>query len=498
MLFLYLYHFKTTKYNNMKRNLVLRGYQEGAVDHIMKTPVCVLAIAPNGGKTEISIKVIDRYLQKNPNAKILVLPHSTNVLKDNYYDRLEETKANFTYSKEFDPNSSVHISLPNSEKKITGKYDFVIVDEAHENYFATREQRLIKNINPSKQLLLTGTPSIFIRKGGFDIFFIAANQIPEIYSAKLNLELVASNYKWLGNYTNDHEVKKSFMFNVDDTRKTLEAVMDKLLQRLQTKFTPVQFNHPSWVTKFKNWAFTYDQIGKTMIACKTISQANTVYDILKNEHNMNVGLSHSLNDTESSIINDFKAGEYNVLVVVNRGRLGFSDVNLMNLIDMTGTHNPDIIFQMFCRVLRGTPDMTKYYMKVTPKELHNMSLTHLSVCAGLMLTDIKFLKIYNGRNFNDIQIPIIRGNRPSPTVGSTSGSGGTRPNPVTRNILPEFTYNVVDTMKSVLHDAENIASIYKMTTIGHVKYTLGHSKQRPKLTFEDIVESCRGNLSLVE
>jgi len=482
----------------MKRDLILRGYQEPAVDHIMNTPICVLAIAPNGGKTEISIEVISRYLKLNPNAKILILPHSTNVLKDNYYNRLEGLNLNFTYSKDFDPNTSVHISLPNSDRKIVGHYAFVIVDEAHENYFAPREQRLIGRINPSKQLLLTGTPSIFIRKGGYDIFKIASNEIPKEHQATLNLECVASNYKWMPHYNGINEVKASFMFNVDDTRKTLEAVMEQLLMRLQTKFTPEQFNHPSWVTKFKKWAFTYDQIGKTIIACKTISQANMVYDILKNEHDMNVGMSHSENDMDSVVIDDFKLGKLKILVVVNRARLGFSDVNLMNLIDITGTHNIDIIFQMFCRVLRGTPDVEKYYMKVTPKELHNMSVTHISVCAALMLTDRKFLEVYNGRNFNDIQIPVIRGNRPTPRGGSGGSRGGSRPNPVTRNILPEFTYNAIDTMKSVLHDAENPVSIYKMTTIARAKYILGHSKKRPTLTFEDILESCRGNLSLVE
>jgi len=478
----------------MKRQLILRGYQEPAVDYIMNTAITVLAIAPNGGKTEISIKVIDRYLQRFPNAKVLVLTHSTNVLKDNYYDRVDSTHVNFTYSKEFDPNVSVHIGLPHSHKKTLDHYDFVIVDEAHENYFAAREQKLIKRVNPSKQLLLTGTPSKFIFRGGFNIFPIAANQIPNIYSAKLNLELVASNYKWLGYYNNDNEVKRSFMFDVDDTRKTLESVMDKLLQRLQTKFTPEQFNHPSLVTKFKKWAFTYDQIGKTMIACKNIEQANMVYDILKTEHDMNVGLSHSKNDSDSSVMDRFKSNEFNVLVVVNRGRLGYNDDDLMNLIDITGTHNPDVIFQMFCRVLRGTQDVTKYYMKVTPKELHNMALTHLSVCAGLMLTDIKFLTTFNGKNLNGMQTPVIRGSKPT----TSGGSGGTRVKPETRNILPEFTHDVVDTMKSVIHDAENVASIYKMTTIGNAKYILGYSKNRPKQTFEDMIESCRGDLSLVD
>ena len=289
------------------------------------------------------------------------------------------------------------------------------------------------------------------------------------------------------------------MFDVDDTRKTLEAVMEKLLQRLQTNFTPEQFNHPSWVTKFKKWAFTYDQIGKTMIACKNIAQADMIYNILKTEHNMNVGISHSENDLDSSVMNRFKANEFNVLVVVNRGQLGYSDDDLMNLIDITGTHNPNRIFQMFCRVLRGTQDMVKYYMKVTPKELHNMSLTHLSVCAGLMLTDINFLTNFNGKNFNDIQIPIVKSTKPTPIGGSSGGNGGLRPNPATRNILPEFTYDIIDTMKSVLHDTENITSIYKKTTISEVKYILGYSKTKPiaKLTLDYFIKSGRGNLQLI-
>ena len=483
----------------MKRQLVLRGYQEPAVDHIMKTPICVLAIAPNGGKTEISIKVIGRYLVENPKARVLVLPHSTNVLKDNYFDRLEEINLNFTYSKDFDPNASVHICLPNSESRVKGHYDFIIVDEAHENYFAPREKRIIRNAKPTKQLLLTGTPSKFLYENSvndnkYDIFAIALNEIPSIYSAKLNMELVASDYKWLGHYDNNNEVKKNYVFNVNDTRKTLEAVMEKLIQRLQTKFSPQQFNHPDFFwTKVKKWAFTYDQIGKTMIACKTIRQADMVYNILKNEHEMDVEISHSENDVDSEVVARFKNNEFNILVVVNRGRLGYSDDDLMNIIDMTGTHNPDIIYQMFCRALRGTSDMQKYYVKVTPKELHNMSLTHLSVCAALMLTDREYLLTYNGRNFNDIKIPILKGSKP--VSGGTSGGGGSiRNNPITRNMLPEFTYDVVDTMRSVLCDLNNTASIYKETTMGRVKYMLGYSKNRPPLSFDDILKSCRGEM----
>ena len=149
----------------------------------------------------------------------------------------------FTYCIDFDPQKQVHICLPNSESKINGKYDFLIVDEAHENYLAERVQRIITNVKPTKQLLLTGTPSKFIKKGGYDILTLAANEISEEWFAKLNIELVASNYKWKGKYNNDHEVKSNFKFNIKDTKKTLDSVILKLIERVKRGYTPEQFNN---------------------------------------------------------------------------------------------------------------------------------------------------------------------------------------------------------------------------------------------------------------
>ena len=478
----------------MKRQLILRDYQEPAADYIMNHNRTVLAVAPNGGKTEISIVVIERYLKSFPNNKVLVLTHSTNVLLDNYYDRVEELDVSFTYSKTFDSNANVHFSLPHSEDKMNDNYDFIIVDEAHENYFARRVQRIVTSTNPPKQLLLTGTPSKFIYAGGYDIFAVASNEISEKYFAKLNIDLVASSYDLMTHYNRDLEVNSNYVFDVDDTKKTLESVLNKLIKRLGSKFSPREFNHPSFITKIKNWAFTYENIGKTLIACRNTAQADDVYEIFKAK-GVKVGISHYGNDGDSSEITKFKNNEYDVLVVVNRARLGYSDSDLMNIIDMTGTHNPDIIYQMFSRVLRGTPDDQKYYLKVTPRKLRNMDLTHISVCAALMLTDREYLLRFNGRNFNDLVIPVIRTPRRSDS-GSSGGSGGSRrSNNVT---LPEFTLDIIDTFKNILHNLDNEASIYKSTTIGKVKYELGFSKRRPPLTFEDILEGCRGDLSLVE
>lgn len=473
-----------------KRTLILRDYQEPASNYVLGSKKCVLAIAPGGGKTEITIDVVEKYLKLFTKAKVLILTHSTNVLLDNFVDRLKEIKVSFTYSTNLDEDVQVHLCLPTSEHKIKGHYDFVVIDEAHENYLAPRVQRIINKIKPSKQLLLTGTPSKFILKNKeyeaknkkanvlnaeplFDIYVIASNEISSEWFAKLNIELVASDYKWSGYYDSNNEVIKSFMFTYDDTKSTLEVVIEKLMARIKYGLKAEQFNHPSFLTKIKTWAFAYKTIGKTMIVCKRQEQAEMVNKILL-EMGVNSAVSHSECDVNGDIITEFKNNMYDVLVVVNRGKLGYNDVNLMNIIDMSGTHNPDVIYQMFSRVLRGGPETQKFYLKLTPKELHNMSLTHLSMCGALMLTDKNYLLLFDGKNFNNLEIPVIKGKRTSTGSGGTSRGGSNKKN---QNILPEFTFDVIDLFKDILHNLGNPVSIYKMTTINEVKETLGYNNK---------------------
>jgi len=141
----------------------------------------------------------------------------------------------FTYSDDLRSDSSVHVCIPANEHKIRGSYDFLIVDEAHENYLANRVQKIIDKINPTKQLLLTATPSKFIYESGYDIFAIALDELEEKYFAKLNIELVASNYSWSENdYNQDDEVKTTFNYTMEDTRKTIESVVLSLLNRLNS------------------------------------------------------------------------------------------------------------------------------------------------------------------------------------------------------------------------------------------------------------------------
>ena len=455
----------------MKRDLILRDYQIPASDFALNNNKVILAVAPNGGKTEISIDVLEKLLVSKPKYRALILTHSTNVLKNNYTERLDNIKTNLSYSTTFDKTCQIHICLPNSENKIKGEYAFLIVDEAHENYLAKRIQRIIEKIKPKKQLLLTGTPSRFIKEGGWTLYTIAANEIPKEYFAKLQVELVVSNYNWAKNLNNYLDVKKEYIFQKNDTKNTLESILLKLIDRLKKGLAPEEFNNPSFLTKVKSWAYTYKKLGKTLIVCRSISQANDVNSILI-ENGVNSAVSNSETDLDSLEIQNFKNNMYNVLVVVDRARLGYSDDDLYNIIDMSGTHNPNIIYQIFSRVLRGTPDMQKYYLKVTTQEYGMMDYTHACVSAALMLTDNKYLSTFNGNNFNGINIPVIKQPKSPKTGGHSVGSGSKLKQK--KFLFPEFTNDVIDMFKNIIHNLDEPVSIYKTTTIGEVRAVLSN------------------------
>lgn len=469
-----------------KRKLTLREYQYAPFYASKLKKRLVLALAPGSGKTEIAIAVIEDYLKTNPNHRVLVLAHSTNVLKDNFYERIQDLDVDFSFSSEPSDNSQVHICIPHAELQL-GKYNFVIIDEAHENYLADRVQRILKTSKCSKELLLTGTPSKFIKEGTYEIYTLAANEINDDFFAKLSIELIASEYLWKDNYNKDLEIKADFEFTEEDTRKTLENVLIELLKRVSTNVHAETFNRRTLLNKAKIWLNTYKKLGKSLIVCKSIEQSEVVYEILKDKQ-VDVKLSNSKCDPDNEIVGEFKKCENGVLVVVNRARLGYNDEKLMNLIDLSGSKNPDIIYQMMCRVLRGNPEQQKYYLKVTPKDDINRAITSTSVNAALMLTDREYLSTYNGDNFNDLVIPVIR----SEYTKTTKGTKNRKPNKT--NIFPQFTNDVINTFKMILEDcSKNTNSIYKLTTIGDVRRAFGERVYK-NLDILDIIKSCAGDM----
>ena len=147
------------------------GYQTYSANKLLadcqKTGVeaAVLAASPGSGKTTISHIVISKYIKQHPNAKVLVLTHGQNLLKNQYIESLQNPHVEVSYTfGEFGQDVQVQIGLPQAIKKYPYNFvDLLIVDECHEFYLKKMVQNIVKKLKPKHQLLMTGSPSGAIR-----------------------------------------------------------------------------------------------------------------------------------------------------------------------------------------------------------------------------------------------------------------------------------------------------------------------------------------------
>lgn len=342
------------------------SYQIHAANKVFKDALgmfnkaAVLAGVPGCGKTTISHIVISRYLKKYPNARIVVLTHGQNILKNQYIESLEDAHVpiDFTFG-EFDSGAQVLVGLPHSIKKLPlNKVDLLVVDECHEYYLKPMVQRILKAIKPKHQVLLTGSPSEFnlLKKQGerYAITYICGNDLMDndVFSA-VEMDVVPVQYK-------------------KNSREALHSMLD----------------HANKKGK---------DLSKIMVAVKTVNEAKNVSYYLRSI-GRKVALSTHKNDRNNTMIKDFKNGEYDALVVVMRGILGFSDNNITGLFDLRCSDSVDISNQLFARVLRKHPDnIQKFYYRCGEKRKDfNDQVIMLHKIKAMMRKDI-FVK-YNGHN----------------------------------------------------------------------------------------------------
>lgn len=347
----------------------------------------VLAACPAAGKTIMAIYSIESYIMQNPRSRILVLTHGTTVLRTQFYDELIKIKPAFKYSivtegkKIAENQSPVIIALPQTLNCLNklNKYDLVVVDEAHQFYFADMVQNILKKVKPNHQLLLTGTPSSFVAKK-FPTIPISVGQLMDYGMVEdLTIEISGSAYNFdFRDYNKLQELKTGIEIKASETNKTLIEL-----------FSAVK-------TSIK---------GKTLIACKSIEQAKQINKYIQGE-NYNTAISTHDLDKDSIEISRFKKDKNcQVLIVVYRGILGFNFPELETVIDMTFSQNLNRIFQLLARVIRKHPEgNTKKFIKVAPlnlQEYFNYIMT-----AVMCLTDIRYYTKYNGKNFVELEIPV--------------------------------------------------------------------------------------------
>ena len=213
-------------------SIVLRPYQQeklAEVDHAFsKTRDVVLAACPGAGKTVMAMDFIEREVRSG--REVLVLTHSTNVIKDQWVERFQDFVL-----QELLQGSEVEITLPQNLHKLNKTYKTIIIDEAHHNVLGEGRKEsqsvianTLKTMKPDKVLYLTGTPSKFNaanlkakntnKPQPFEMIFLPMSDIREEYLSDVNFEMVRSSYSLdiVEDYTKNDEVKGSVRFKNKD------------------------------------------------------------------------------------------------------------------------------------------------------------------------------------------------------------------------------------------------------------------------------------------
>lgn len=331
-------------------SLITRTYQ-----HIISDKICLLAACPGAGKTNMALRIAQKYLKDFPKARILVLAHGQKILRTQFYQRaigmgitcIQELK-----EREIKITERITVTLPQAiiRKVDLFNFDLLIVDEAHHYYQGQMVQDIIKATKIKHQLLLTGTPSVFI--GKVPIVSITLSELvhkkilidPSIKMVSAGIAISKEDYH------RDFELK---------SKKILQADILKILEKIEL-----------------------DPQSKTMIICHSQSNAQDVYTYLtklKYKATLSISARGVYDGTDN--FEDFK-NNTNFIIVVRRGILGFDYPDLCSVIDLTMSLNINRMFQQVCRVVRNSNNKKKY-IKVFPSPMHHENMLAMYSVIGL-------------------------------------------------------------------------------------------------------------------
>lgn len=365
----------------------LRDYQINAINAIKQAfktqKEFVLASCPSSGKTFITLE----YIRENPDSSFLVLPHGTNVIKEQWLKLTTNLK-------------NLKVELPHSIYKTElPHYHTLIIDEAHEYSDATMITKIIAKTKPKHILYLTGTPAKFIAKGT-SMFVVPAEDLVPTYISDLYFGLFSTSANITDlDFNNELDIKKSKESSLTKSAESdLKSLMAAMLVRLkETNFIKSR----PLMSKVTNFS-VFGQLGKTMIACNNEKQLRVIEKVLK-ANGVQVISSICADDDDSENINGFETDNNNVLLVLRRGILGYNMTSLVNVVDMTGSHNINRIYQLYARVMRKSDKHPlKYFFKLTSTA--DMQVTRFYMNAAIHLMRHDFISKYNGKNLNEMEV----------------------------------------------------------------------------------------------
>lgn len=451
----------------------------------------VFAAGTSAGKTFTMAMWMEMFYSniKNKNKITIIIPASKTVLRDNTKTSLEEFNPSFTYAickdrkelqQAIDDKIQVIIALPQTlirSINILPKVDRFILDEAHQWYFKTTIQALLKKVKPNYQLLLTGSPSRFVaQKDKFICKFVPVMELYElghVHNAKI--EVVSSSYDfkqtdWLSSFGNLKSTKTN---SPAKAKEALEMVINEMITKLQsTTSSKVTRN---WKGLNKVNAF-FNHLNKTIIYTHSKKQANTFFKILDKKIKGGVLLSHSENDGKSELFTQFQNDDnIKILIAVDRGRLGFNMPELFNIVDFTMTQSLDMLLQMYGRLLRksaNNKDKQKIYFKVATKNTADYFVDLMTAMLCLTTNDepTYYYSSYNGKNMGGIRIPKALINTKKVKASNPSKpakSSGTKPYISLVELGIPSDLNLFK--QSALHSSDGLFDSIAWTTLDEVR-----------------------------
>jgi superfamily II DNA or RNA helicase len=351
-------------------------------------PYVILAGCVGAGKTTMANRIMQNY------KKVLVLAHGQDVLRTQFAETAQKfsdsvhiiKKGNQFTNKIRKLKKGIVITLPQTIKNIEdlGDFDLIVADEAHQFYLAEMVQNICDRLPKAKRLLLSATPFTLRSLDLPEHSFTLDRALDIGIMSNASMEVMTSCYNYnLADYTQDASLKKEIDTKI--TKKETEQTMDAVLKALVTSVAETKLD-------------------KTIIVASGIHQANYIASYLK-KSKIEALVSHSKEDVSSERITLFKKSKsISVLVVVGRAKLGFDMPELVNMVDMSGTLNPALLYQMLGRVTRVHPKgKKKRFIKLTPSNLHKYSYAVMCITAGLCQED--FFKHYAPENYTGMPIP---------------------------------------------------------------------------------------------
>lgn len=304
----------------------------------------ILAACPSSGKSTIIIHFLNDFFSIFPNSRVVLFTHNLNNLKDQMIESFTygHVKPNFSFG-EIGKDAQVQIGAISSGLKLSDKIDMVVFDEAHQFYLENMSNQILDKLNPEFVVGMTGTPSYFNEYNSksyrkFGMHYISAEELVD-YGIFSNVVIdIASG-------------------------KTIE-------QRLENSLEKINIHKMD--------------ASKIMIIVKNQMDANLVGYLLSRK-GRKVAVSTSTKDPKNIKLNAYRNNEYDSLVLVNKGIMGFSDVYTTVMIDLRTSSDIDCRSQTFARILRKHPqNVRKLYVSAVEDKALAKEFKFLKLVISLM------------------------------------------------------------------------------------------------------------------